>query len=472
MKSKFLLIGSFITVFCLLGCDKDEEKDVAIKSIAIAPSINDMEIGNEVEVTATVTPSDAVGTVTWASANSGIVTVTAKDGTNGRTAIIKAIGAGSTTITASSGNIKSGNLSVAVKEPAPVVIPVTAISIPSSVPDMEIDGTVEVEATVTPASATEAVEWVAVDGTGKVTIAAVSGTNGRKATITAVSAGTAEVYAKSGTVESSKLAVTVKEPEPPEDPEPAEDYASDVVGVYYGEGVASEGFFPQLNGPVEDVVIVLERVHNGKVTAEITATLPMVGDLLGPSVMSCNLTVSADYKLSGSASLDNPLDPTDAFVFTITGSVDPDENTIVLNLTSENRITLDLSASMPDFASAIVGEYHGEGVASEGFFPQLNGTVTDVVIVLEKVNNLTVMTEITATLPMVGDLLGPSVMSCNLTVSSEYGLAGETSLDNPLDPTDAFTFIITGSVDPEAKTIVMNLTSANRITLDLTAEIK
>jgi len=474
MKAKILLMGSLISFFCLFGCDKEDVKDVAIQSITVASSVNDLEIGGEVEVTATVTPSDAVGTVTWASANGSVATVTAKDGTNGRTAIIKAVSAGTTTISASSGNIKSGNLSVTVKEAPPVVIRITAITITSSVADLEIDETVEVEATVTPANTTETIEWVAVDGTGKVTVEAIAGSDNKRATVTAVSAGTAQVYAKCGTVESAKLDVTVLEPEPPE---PTEDYASDVEGTYYGEGSFSNSSIPGLDGaPVTDVEIILERVNNGTLDMTINANLPALAAMGVPvnQELVSTVKVSSDYELTGETSINAgfPIN------FTLTGKVNPDEGTITLKLSSallDMNLTAamsDLDDDLDDFASDIAGTYKGDGVASEGALPGLDGPVTNVSIVLEKLNNTQVSAEVTATLPLIGLLLGPSVMTCTLDVSPDYELSGTASLDNPVDPTDAFVFTITGSVDTEAKTIELKFFAANRITLDLTAEME
>lgn len=472
MKSRIFIIGGLLAIICLFGCSQEEDKDVVITGISVASSVADMDIGNEVEVTATVTPSDAIGTVTWASANSGIATVTAKDGTNGRTAIIKAVGAGSTTITASSGNVKSGNLSVVVKEPAPVVIPVTAITITSSVPDLEIDETVDVEATVTPANATEIVEWVAVDGTGAVTVTPLLGSNGKLATIKAVSPGTAQVYAKSGTVESAKLAITVKEPEPPEEPEPSEDFASVIAGTYYGDGTITEfGLMPALSGtPISDVEIYLERVNNGKLDMEINANIAALAGIGVDAHQEfiSSVTVSSDYNLKGATSMSVMGMDID---FDITGKVDPAEGTIELKLACP-ILTMELTASMPDLVSDIIGEYLGDGVASEGALPGLDGPVTDVSIVLEKVNNTKVLAEVTATLPMIGLLFGPSVMTCTLDVASDYTLSGTASLDNPVDATDTFVFTITGSVDTDAKTIELKFFAANRITLDLTAAME
>ena len=446
---KVLIFVSCLFVLCLFTmCGKEEEevKDVAITAISIPASVNDMAIAGTVEVTATVTPEKATGSVSWSSSTAN-VTVAPKTGTNGRIAVITAVSAGTAKITASSGSIKSSELSVTVKSNE---VPITAITITASVPDMELNATVEVEATVTPNNATGTVEWVAVDGTGKVTVAAVAGSNGKKATITAVSAGTAQVYAKSGTVESGKLSVTVKKPQP------ANDYASEVEGTYHVDGELTDCvFFPALNGPLTDAVISLERVDNGTLDMEITANIPALAALGGTAkqVFLSTLTISSDYELTGTTSMPNPIDATSTLNFDITGKADPTNNTITLNLVCQYFKINFTSAPLVDI-------YYGEGELTDCvFFPALNGPIKDVVISLEKVDDKTLDVEITANIPALAALGGNAKQEflSTLTVSSDNKLTGTTSMPNPIDATSTLNFDITGTINPKDNTIVLNL---------------
>ena len=103
MKSKFLVLGCLVAGICFLtNCKEDEEQvDTSIKGISIAPTtVAPMEIGAEIELTATITPSDAKGTIEWVSNNTSFVTVTPVAGTNKAT--IKAIAAGTTQVFARS----------------------------------------------------------------------------------------------------------------------------------------------------------------------------------------------------------------------------------------------------------------------------------------------------------------------------------------------------------------------------------
>jgi len=471
MKSKILVFGSFLTVLCLLVmCNKDDNKDVAITAISIPSSVPDMEITGTVEVTATVTPEKATGTITWSAAD-GKVTVTPVAGTNGRKATITAVSAGTTTVTASSGTIKSGNLSVTVKPAEGGEVAITAIAIPSSIDELEIDGDAEVTATVTPANATEAVEWVAVDGTGKVTVTPVAGTNGRKATIAAVSAGTATVTAKSasGTVTSNSLTVTVKEEEA------TPDYASDVAGTYYGGGDVTFTELVQAilgvpaNGVVTNMVITLEKVDNNTVNMGFDADV----SFLGETFTECELTVSpasSGYELTGEGKMPNPVEGQPDLNLFITGSLDTDGK-LTLEIVADGAATFTLTAGPDapgvDYASDVEGTYTGEGESYDGFYTMLDGDVTDITVVLVKADNGTVNMTLNAKMPMLGTVTIP----CQLTVSSDYELDGIIpEFPNPLDETDTFKVIFTGSVDVDGKTIELLIeTDPQRFTVSLTA---
>jgi hypothetical protein len=316
---------------------------------------------------------------------------------------------------------------------------------------MDIDETVDIEATVTPANAEGTVEWVAVDGTGKVTVTAITGTSGKKATIKAVSAGTAQINKKSGTIESAKLTVTVNEPYVPE----PEDYASDVVGTYYGEGTSTGAMI----GAVTDVKIVLERVDNGEVSADITVNLPMVGK----SNMSCSLNVLEGYKLEGSASMPNPLGGT--LTFAITGEVNPEETTINMKLDAAPLVTINLSATMADLTTDVAGTYKGDGQV-EGLPPlynTVNGTVTDVSFTFTKKNNVKLdmtgsakITKLIEVLNSMGKTYGATDFTGEMAVDADGNLTGTTSIINPLDQ-NQLDFIITGTFDEATNEMTLNI---------------
>ena len=128
MKTKFFVTGSLIASFCFFGCNKDKDnddennKDVLIETITLS-SIDELGIGQEVKVYATLTPLNANEAVKWDSENSDIATVTPVPDTNGKEAMVKANDVGQVTIYATNqdGTIK--------KELTVTVIPSTWVNV-------------------------------------------------------------------------------------------------------------------------------------------------------------------------------------------------------------------------------------------------------------------------------------------------------------------------------------------------------
>lgn len=171
---------------------------IAVTEITISKTTLELTEGDTDQLTATVSPSNASDpSVSWHSSNESIVTVDE----NGN---IKAVKAGSATITAEASNGKTATCTVTVKG-----IPVDGITLSqSSLTLTEGENTI-LTATVTPANASDkTVTWssndtavATVDATGKVT---------------AVAPGTATITAKAGektatctvTVNAKTIAVT------------------------------------------------------------------------------------------------------------------------------------------------------------------------------------------------------------------------------------------------------------------------
>lgn len=90
-----------------------------VSSIELDRTTLGLEIGGSTTLAATVTPDTATDTVTWESGDTNVVTVTSVAG-NDRTAEVEAVGAGTTTITATCGGQKA-TCTVTVKGPATAV---------------------------------------------------------------------------------------------------------------------------------------------------------------------------------------------------------------------------------------------------------------------------------------------------------------------------------------------------------------
>ncbi len=154
-----------------------------------------LEVNGTVQLTATVTPSNATNkTVTWTSNNTSVATVS-----NGNVTAKKA---GEATITAKTSNGKTATCKVTVNKPAEILV--TGITLNKTTATLEVNGTVQLTATVTPSDATnKTVTWTSSD----TSVATVS--DGK---VTAKKAGTAIITAKSNNDKMKTCTITVTDP--------------------------------------------------------------------------------------------------------------------------------------------------------------------------------------------------------------------------------------------------------------------
>lgn len=145
--------------------------NVPVDGITLDQTTLSLEKGGSVTLVATVTPSDATDPkVTWSSSNTAVATVD-------QTGKVTAVGGGSATITATAGG-KSATCTVTV------TVPVTGVSLSQVSLDMQVGGSAQLTATITPSDATnKKITWssgstaiATVDANGKVTAVAVGST--------------------------------------------------------------------------------------------------------------------------------------------------------------------------------------------------------------------------------------------------------------------------------------------------------
>ena len=167
-----------------------EDSKVEVTQVTLNQTTASLVVGGTVTLTATVSPANATDkTVTWSTSNAGVATVS-----NG---LVTAVAEGTATITATAGT-KSATCSVQVK---PKTVAVTGITLNKSELSVFVDDTFQLEATVSPADATDkTVTW----STSNAGVATVS--NGL---VTAVAEGTATITATAGT-KSATCSVEVK----------------------------------------------------------------------------------------------------------------------------------------------------------------------------------------------------------------------------------------------------------------------
>jgi uncharacterized protein YjdB len=191
MKKYILVL--FVLPFLLVSCG-EKEQEVAVTSVSLAQATAEMLIGETVQLTATVLPSNATDkTITWASSKQSVATVS-------NSGLVTALSEGTSTVTASCGG-KSGTCRVTVSKG---MVAVTSISLNKGELALIKGQSETLVATVNPSDATDkTVSWdssdkdiVSVDANG---------------TATAVSGGTATITAKAGNYQTTCI-VTVSVP--------------------------------------------------------------------------------------------------------------------------------------------------------------------------------------------------------------------------------------------------------------------
>jgi len=174
-----------------------EFRMIAVESVTLDKKEADLEVDGTVKLTATVLPEGVSDrSVTWSSSDDKVAKVE-KDGT------VTAVGAGTAKITATSvaDDTKSATCAVTVKEKA---VPVESVTLDKASADLSVGGTLQLNATALPESATHPdLDWESSDKS----VATVNGAG----IVTAVADGTAIITVKStdGTDKSATCKVTV-----------------------------------------------------------------------------------------------------------------------------------------------------------------------------------------------------------------------------------------------------------------------
>ena len=181
------------------GTDPDDDKDVAVISVALNEDSLALEVGENYTLVATVSPSNATdNTISWSSADPYVASVS-----GGK---ITAKSEGATTITATAHNGKSASCTVTVNELAPEVIEVTSVSLNKTSLTLEIGASETLTATVLPGNATDkSVTWTSSDPS----VATVVNDK-----VTAIGNGTATIIVTTNNGKTAFCTVAVSEPAP------------------------------------------------------------------------------------------------------------------------------------------------------------------------------------------------------------------------------------------------------------------
>lgn len=183
---------------------------VDTQSVEVTAEQTTLEVGEETQLTATLTPSDATGAVTYASDNTAVATVD-------ETGKVTAVSAGTAVITATSGG-KSGSVTITVNA---AVVPATGITLTADKTTVTAGKDVQLTATVTPEGSTDAVTYESSD----TTVATVD-ENGK---VTTLKAGTVTITAKAGD-QTATVTITVQAASDPDVDSGCEDDCQNAAG--------------------------------------------------------------------------------------------------------------------------------------------------------------------------------------------------------------------------------------------------
>lgn len=183
---------------------------VDTQSVEVTAEQTTLEVGEETQLTATLTPSDATGAVTYASDNTAVATVD-------ETGKVTAVSAGTAVITATSGG-KSGSVTITVNA---AVVPATGITLSADKTTVTAGKDVQLTATVTPEGSTDAVTYESSD----TTVATVD-ENGK---VTTLKAGTVTITAKAGD-QTATVTITVQAASDPDVDSGCEDDCQNAAG--------------------------------------------------------------------------------------------------------------------------------------------------------------------------------------------------------------------------------------------------
>ena len=187
MKKILLLIA----IICLFSCEKAPE-EIPVSSVTINQPAAEMVVGETVQLSANVLPSNATDkTLSWASSKQSVATVSS-DG------LVTAIAEGSSTITVTAGD-KSASCKVTVEKK---VVPVSSVSLNLTELSLVEGEESTLVATVKPNDADDkTVTWKSSDAT----IVSVNS----EGKVSALKAGTATITASAGD-KSASCKVTVE----------------------------------------------------------------------------------------------------------------------------------------------------------------------------------------------------------------------------------------------------------------------
>ena len=241
-----MCVALVFAVVMVSGCNEATVEAITITS---ANGATEIEAGKTLKLSATVTPSKASQEVTWSSGDTSKATVDS----NG---LVTAIAEGNVTVTATSvanNKISKTFALIILASKATDNTPKTvSLSTANNVTTVKVNETLKVNATVSPATASQEVVWATSDST----IATVS--NG---VVTGVKAGDVVITATAKDVSTVKNSINIKVTNE-EVKDPTADYASMPFSTHAQYVSASKGDLLKIKGVVTYIAPEVEGTVN------------------------------------------------------------------------------------------------------------------------------------------------------------------------------------------------------------------
>ena len=459
MKAQFLIFGCLFALLCLSGCD-DKEKEIIVSAITVSPAtIPAMEIGDEVELTATITPADATEEILWVSWDENIAKVEGQ----GAKVKLKAIAPGTTRIFATNQSkiVVSRDMEITVNSDdyAGFMVGnyIGSGTLAGAFTDNLSGMGIKLERVGTEQTAAKLTIIASIASFGEQTIIAdrlnlsvgsepgtyrLSGNAGltipNVASFTLAVTGTFKVSDKSLTLSLNATApapVIININAIPGTPT---DYGASAAGDYAG---IADIETVQGNMPNTGIDIALTRITSSRLNMFLEASTGLTIECLSGQYIEITAGLAANTcALNGKATL-----TAYNMEMTVTGTLNLNDQTLTMQLSSE-YVNASVTAAL-NITKIVVGTYAGTGDLISNVPDMMpSGPMGEISITMEKIDHETV--KIAAT-TATGLITGEAKVKPD---GSLYALTGSAE-------GSGLTFTVTGSFNPANKTLTLDAVS-------------
>ena len=467
MKTRFLIFGCLFACLFLSGCDDEKENVKLVTGITVSPSaVPAMEIGDEVELSASLTPSDATEEIIWVSWDDNILSIEGA----GTKATLKALSFGETRIFATSKSRIVVSPDIAIKinsdDYASLLVGNYSGSGSSDLLGAISDINIKLERVGLSNSTLKITIIADLSGFGEQTIVAETvnislgntpgtyGLNGRAALNVM---GMTFDFAVNGMFDNAdqslNLELVASDPmairiDINAVPGEAADFGSLASGDYIGEANGSSAM-----GAVSglEMEVTITRINSSRIDLLIQSQSGNIVCQEGQFIEIAAGIAANTCTLNGIATLTSAFGD---FPMTVSGEINLLEHKLTLELVAEGMgmelMNVIVTAEL-DITKVVVGDYMADG----GLTGMMEMSLADVPVSLTRVDKTTVNLYAATAL---------ATIDCELTVTLDgnfYALQGVTSILG-------MDFTVTGRHNPSNQTLTLNILNA---TLPLQIEL-